>query len=97
MLEANLRVLGPAAVRLVRADALEFLRADTGAYDVVFLDPPYAMGGRDPLLDRVRPRLAPAALVYVEGPQAAAPPAGWEVHREARAGAVFYQLLRAVE
>jgi 16S rRNA (guanine(966)-N(2))-methyltransferase RsmD len=96
-LEENLRLLGPAPVRLVRADALEFLALDAGFYDLVFLDPPYAMGGRDLLLERVRARLAPGALVYVEGPQASEPPAGWEVFRSARAGAVHYQLLRAVE
>jgi 16S rRNA (guanine(966)-N(2))-methyltransferase RsmD len=96
-LEDNLRLLGPAQVRLVRADALEFLRSDAGLYDLVFLDPPYASGGRDLLLERVRARLAPQALVYVEAPQAAQPPAGWEAFRSARAGMVHYQLLRAVQ
>jgi 16S rRNA (guanine(966)-N(2))-methyltransferase RsmD len=96
-LEENLRLLGPAPVRLVRADALEFLASDAGLYDVVFLDPPYAMGEREALLDRVRPRLAPHAVVYAEAPRATPPPAGWEAHRGARAGVVHYQLLRAVE
>jgi 16S rRNA (guanine966-N2)-methyltransferase len=101
-LEENLELLGTAPVRLVRADALEFLAleflaSDAGLYDVIFLDPPYARGGRDLLLERVRPRLAPDALVYVEAPQATQPPAGWAVHRSARAGVVHYQLLRAAE
>ena len=96
-LEANLRLLGEAPVRLVRADALEFLASDTGLYDVVVLDPPYAIGARDLLLERIRPRLAPDALVYVEAPQATQPPAGWAAHRSARAGTVHYQLLRAGE
>jgi 16S rRNA (guanine966-N2)-methyltransferase len=96
-LEENLRLLGEAPVRLARADALEFLTSDTGLYDVIFLDPPYAMSGRDLLLERVRLRLAPDGLVYVEAPQAMQPPATWAVHRSARAGMVHYQLLRAGE
>ena len=96
-LEENLRLLGPAPVRPIRADALEFLRSDAGLYDVVFLDPPYAMGEQARLLEQVRLRLAPRALVYVEAPHAAQPTAGWEVYRSARAGVVHYQLLRAVE
>lgn len=96
-LEDSLRQLGPAPVRLVRADALEFLASDAGQYDVVFLDPPYAMGGLDLLLARVRPRLAPRALVYVEAPRGAQPPPGWDAFRSARAGVVHYHLLRAVE
>lgn len=96
-LERNLQALGPAPVRLVRGDALEFLASDGGVYDVVFLDPPYAMGERDRLLERVRARLAPGALVYVEGPETLDARGGWEVFRSGRAGAVHYQLLRALE
>jgi 16S rRNA (guanine(966)-N(2))-methyltransferase RsmD len=96
-LQANLEILGSAPVRLLRADALEFLASDAGRYDVVFLDPPYAMGEQEMLLERVRSRLAPHAVVYVEAPRATQPPAGWDVYRSARAGVVHYQLLRAVE
>ena len=96
-LQENARLLAASGVRLVRADALEFLASDTGAYDVVFVDPPYAMGKREALLGRMRGHLTPGALVYVEGSDALAPPEGWEAHRSARAGAVHYQLLRAVE
>ncbi len=94
-LQENVAELSASAVRLVRADALEFLRSDTAAYDVVFLDPPYALGDRELLLAHVRPRLSPDALVYVEAPQPLPPLAGWEAHRSARAGGVHYQLLRA--
>jgi 16S rRNA (guanine(966)-N(2))-methyltransferase RsmD len=95
-LQDNVRMLQAAAVQLVRADALEFIASDTRSYDVVFLDPPYAMGGREFLLERVRERVAAGGLVYVEGPEALLPPAGWAVHRAARAGAVHFQLLTAV-
>jgi 16S rRNA G966 N2-methylase RsmD len=89
-------MLQAAAVRLVRADALEFIKLDTRTYDVVFLDPPYAMGGRELLLERVRGRVAPGGMVYVEGPEDVLAPTGWALHRAARAGVVHYQLLTAV-
>jgi 16S rRNA (guanine966-N2)-methyltransferase len=93
-LEASVRALEARAVQLVRADALEFLAADTRDYDVVFLDPPYAMREQGPLLDAVRARLAPGALVYLESSELASPPAPWERLRQTRAGAVHCQLMR---
>lgn len=95
-LQDNMRALQAASVELVPADALEFIASDARRYDVVFLDPPYAMAARERLLERVRERLAAGGLVYVEGPEALVPPPGWAVHRAARAGAVHYQLLTAV-
>ena len=96
-LQDNVGMLQAAAVRLVRADALEFIGSDARSYDVVFLDPPYAMGGRERLLERVRGRVAAGGMVYVEAPEDLRAPAGWAVHRAARAGAVHYQLLIAVD
>jgi 16S rRNA (guanine(966)-N(2))-methyltransferase RsmD len=95
-LQANAAALAGAdpGVQLARSDALEFLRSDTRRYDVVFLDPPYAMRGREALLAHLRGRIAPGALVYVEAPRAEPPPPGWQAWRSARAGAVHYQLLR---
>lgn len=93
-LEASVHALGATTVQLVRADALEFLAGDTRAYDVVFLDPPYAMRDQGSLLDAVRVRLAPEALVYLESAQFAALPAPWEVLRATRAGAAHCHLMR---
>jgi len=92
-LQENARALGATAVELVRADALEFLRSDARTYDVVFLDPPFAMADRLRLLEAVRPRLAPAAVVYLESPGKLELPPAWEALRELRAGAVHCQLL----
>ena len=75
-------------------DALEFLAADARTYDVVFLDPPYAMRERSRFLDAVRGRLAPGALVYLESGQPLQAPPGWQILRQARAGAAHCQLLR---
>ena len=95
-LEANVRALDARAVQLVRADALEFLAADARAYDVVFLDPPYALREVGPILDAVRRRLAHGALVYLESAQYVPPPPQWEIVRQARAGAAHCQLMRVV-
>mgnify|MGYP003705266253 CR=1 FL=1 len=92
-LETNVAKLGAGAVELKRADALEFLRADRAAYDVVFLDPPFDADVMDALLDTLPPHLAPRGMVYAESaaPPRLAPP--WRVHRSGRAGAVCHQLL----
>jgi 16S rRNA (guanine966-N2)-methyltransferase len=96
-LEASCAALKAAQVTVVRADALEFLRSengDSGVYDVVFLDPPFADNPWDTLFARLIPRLKPNALVYRESGGKQTAPDGWEVHRQSRAGQVNYQLLK---
>ena len=93
-LQANVAMLAAQSVELRRADALEFLRADSGCYDVVFLDPPFRADCLLQVLPALVPRLAPAAVVYVEAPAPPALPAEWEVWRSGRAGAVTHQLLK---
>src|SRR5450759_921815 len=93
-LQANVGVLNAAAVELKRADALEFLRADDGTYDVVFLDPPFRADYLPQVLPALIPRLAAGAMVHVEAPRAPALPPQWEVWRSGRAGAVTHQLLK---
>jgi|SRR5690606_1783569 len=85
-LEDSLRRLdaGP-ATRVVRADALAFLRAPLhGRFDVVFLDPPFDAGLWQPALEALGPWLADDAWLYLESPARAplAPGAGWQPHRE---------------
>ncbi len=93
-LEANVARLAARAVELKRADALEFLRADDGCYDVVFVDPPFRAGYLAQVLPALAARVAPGALVHVEAPAAPALPAGWAIWRNGRAGAVTHQLLK---
>jgi 16S rRNA (guanine966-N2)-methyltransferase len=89
--------LPEAPVRVIRADALRFLRdGNGGRFDVVFLDPPYGSG----LLERVL-RLLPGALcasarVYAELPTGESLPLlpeGWRVIRSTRAGEVGAYLI----
>ena len=94
-LQASRELLKAGTVELARADALEFLRSDTGQYDVVFLDPPFKSDYWQrvaPLLPR---RLGPGALVYHESAPGCETAPEWEVHRQGRAGQVRYQLLKA--
>ncbi|HEX7237147.1 MAG TPA: 16S rRNA (guanine(966)-N(2))-methyltransferase RsmD [Gammaproteobacteria bacterium] len=88
-----------AAPRIVRRDALAFLREPPAArFDVVFLDPPYA-APLDPLLAELPPWLDARALVYIERPRSEGlpnvPSAEWI--RTSHAGAVEYGLLRFEE
>lgn len=83
------------------ADALHWLQQPPPlCFDVVFVDPPYRSGLLAPVLAALaRPGwLAGPAWVYLEfaadeaGP---ALPAGWQQHRQARAGQVCAWLCRA--
>jgi 16S rRNA (guanine966-N2)-methyltransferase len=66
------------------------------AFDLVFIDPPFAAGLLPELCKLLGAGwLAPAAWVYVEQPRAASLPSwpGFGVHREGTAGDVRYGLL----
>jgi len=97
-LRATAQTLG-AAPRIVRRDALAFLREPPAArFDVVFLDPPYA-APLDPLLAVLPAWLSSRALVYVERPRSEGLPflSSAEWVKRSHAGAVEYGLLRFEE
>jgi 16S rRNA (guanine966-N2)-methyltransferase len=95
-LRAALALLHCEGGNVVPADALAFLAGPPQAFDVVFVDPPYALD----LLPRVCERLehgwlTPSSRIYLEAPAAAGPPQlgpGWTLLRSARAGQVGYHL-----
>jgi len=93
-LQENARLLNAEAVDLRCADAMEFLRLDTGSYDVVFLDPPFRLDVLPQVLQLLAPRLAAGAFVHVEAAQPQQVDALWENVRNGRAGAVSHQLLK---
>ena len=96
-LRANLERLGQHAGTVVQTAALDYLARAPQAFDVVFLDPPYAADAWSQAALALRPWLAPRAHVYLEHPSAApAPrlPPHWQALRSARAGAVDYALYR---
>jgi 16S rRNA (guanine(966)-N(2))-methyltransferase RsmD len=93
-LEANRKALAATQVEIIRADALDFLRGGQGVYDVIFLDPPFSDDVWDTLFKWLPRCLSEGALVYRESGDKVAAPAGWQVHKQGRAGQVNYQLLK---
>lgn len=69
-----------------------------GAFDVVFLDPPFESGLQIPALIAARRVLAQGGLIYLEAPAVLtddrAREAGLEIVRSGRAGQVAFHLLR---
>jgi 16S rRNA (guanine(966)-N(2))-methyltransferase RsmD len=95
-----------ATVARLKADACEVLQADAlsamsglGAqsFDLVFIDPPFDAGLHLRAALAAKPLLKPAGLLYVEAPDEAtllAPLAqGYSLHKQSRAGAVWFGLL----
>jgi 16S rRNA (guanine966-N2)-methyltransferase len=97
-LEANLVLLNAGGRgRVVRADAINFLRDGGRPFDLVFLDPPYRLALLEPALRLLAEGgwLAPEARVYLENAaEAGVPllPEGWAIHRSQSAGQVAYAL-----
>jgi 16S rRNA (guanine(966)-N(2))-methyltransferase RsmD len=95
-LRAAQQRLQAGTLRVERADALAWMaRAPAGNFDLVLLDPPFDSD----LMARALPlaaRLAAAdGLIYSEQRQPlTALPDGWVLHRQGRAGAVHFHLLR---
>jgi len=90
-------------VSIVASDARRFLQSVRTPFDLVFLDPPYADA---PLLCDTsrtvmnRLPLTPGALIYLESPRHAPPPAladGWQWFRQGQAGQVRFGLANALD
>ncbi len=81
---ARLGPLGGPPMVVHGNDAVRWLEGAEGAWDLVFVDPPFAAGLWPAVLAALAPRLAPRAHVYVESPavSAAAVPSAWRLHRE---------------
>lgn len=100
-LRQTLERLGSNDATVVVEDAQRFLLREPHAFDIVFLDPPFASGLLEDVCNRLEQGwLAPGAYVYVECPadrSLASLPARWAIQRTKRAGQVGYHLLRASE
>ena len=89
--------LGADTARIVQADGLAWLREQSQAFDIVFLDPPYADSPLQQACALLLQRrlLADGALVYVEsGMQMPVEVEGLEKFKQGRAGQVQYGLLK---
>jgi 16S rRNA (guanine(966)-N(2))-methyltransferase RsmD len=86
-------------VEVVQGDALRVAASlPAGAFDVIFLDPPFGGGLLQPALERMRTLLAAGGLAYVESAEPVAPETaralGLELVRAGNAGRVRFHLLR---
>ncbi len=91
------------AVRVERGDGVAALRQRAGqGFDVVFLDPPFADAQNETLvlsaLAAARQAIGAEGLVYLEAPRPwlddELATLGLQVHRQGKAGAVAFHLLR---
>ena len=102
-LQEHVERLQASQVQVTRADALAWLArpraTDARAFDIVFVDPPFAAGLWQSVVTRLESGgwLAPGAFIYVELPlREPLPqwPEGWQSWRTGKAGEVGYHLLR---
>lgn len=93
-LQNNLKKLGFFNVALRGEDGLEFVKQQNRPFDVIFLDPPFQSDCLPKLMPLLVDKLAQDGMVYVESGEPFEPGAAWQVLKQARAGAVFYQLLQ---
>jgi len=87
------------ALRIERAEALAWMaRARGDSFDLVFIDPPFDSALVEAALPLATPLMAEHGLIYLESRHALpAAPEGWRVHRQGRAGAVHFHLLRRAD
>ena len=91
-LQATRDAIGARNVELVFGDALAYLAKEREHFGVVFLDPPFRQNALPAALERLEPRLAQGARVYIESASPCAPGARWRELKRSRAGQVSYQL-----
>ena len=97
-LETTLARLKVANARVVHADAMNWLNGSAQAFDLVFLDPPFALDLWAAAAARLEASgwLAADASIHIESSSGSrfALPANWRLHREGQAGAVHFALYR---
>lgn len=97
-LKSNIAILGGPNADVLNLDAQQYLGGpSTGAFDIVFLDPPFAADLYDELCRLLVEQrwLADDARIYIEmdkdQPELSLPP-GWQVLKNKTAGKVRYML-----
>ena len=86
------------AVRIERADALQWMARSSPVFDLVLLDPPFDSSLLVPAVEAAVRIVSPGGLVYLEAPKPLDPLLGERLgmieHRASRAGAVHFALWR---
>lgn len=94
-LHENREVLNkPAAVEIIRADALQYLASTKTKFDLIFLDPPYKKGWIARLEPLIPDALNEDAAIYVEAEHQIDSLGDWRAVRHGKAGEVHFHLLR---
>ncbi|GAB6140040.1 16S rRNA (guanine(966)-N(2))-methyltransferase RsmD [Methylosoma difficile] len=96
-LKGNAVALDAQQIKLVQADVFRFLAGDAESFDVVFLDPPFAMGLAAQTCHWLHDKdwLAPDAKIYVETEASLKLdgfPETWQLLKSKQAGEVAYHL-----
>ncbi len=94
-IQRNCESLQAGMVECRRMDVMAWLAGATTSgmsFDLVLVDPPYAMAVQEKVLMRLPALLKPGARVYVEHDGTLQLPAGWSVWRENRTGHAHYCL-----
>jgi 16S rRNA (guanine966-N2)-methyltransferase len=98
MLRNNIGVLDAESASVIQADAAAWLRGEHGqAFDIAFLDPPFAADLLDDLCRLLEQQdvLASDALIYLEQDKSKPEPRlpdGWRLLKNKTAGSVRYML-----
>jgi 16S rRNA (guanine966-N2)-methyltransferase len=93
-LQENIKKLGLINIALRSEDGLEFARLQNRPFDVIFLDPPFQSDYLPKLLPLLADKLTENGLIYVESGEPFTADTPWQIVKQARAGAVFYQLIQ---
>jgi len=105
MLEKSPRVLAalhenhellhkPAAVEIIRGDALQYLSSTKAKFDLIFLDPPYKKGWITRLERLLHGVSNEDTAIYVEAENEIGSLGDWRTVRQGKAGEVHFHLLR---
>ena len=91
--------LAATQVRVENAEALAWMaRCAPASFELIFIDPPFDAALIEPAIAAAAPLVVPPGFVYVESGAPLDPralrPHGLAIHRQGRAGAVHFHLLR---
>ena len=100
-LSDNLQALSTDQAILVQGDALKFIEQNTGAFDIIFIDPPFHKGIAQKVIEQLSQSslLHPETIIYIEVEQGLelVVPEQWQLLKDKKAGQLLYKLYQLVE